>query len=145
MWCLPCLAIVASSFLVVTGPAAGAELKPLQEVMASENSLAISFYFAKRCAAAYRAAATMMDVDGGEEGKALAAQLWSSSATFVKISVALADQAEMAADAGTIASDVAAMAQLYDGEMRRNYYATGNRFEGVPREDMELCAQILQN
>lgn len=135
-------AVAAALVAGACSSVAAAEFRPLSEVAASESSDAISYYVATRCSAAYLAAADNMRIDGGAENQSLTTQLASASDLFFKVAQLLALENEMAVDATAIEGNVREMATMYFDEMRLNYLATGNRFEGLVAGDITFCSAL---
>lgn len=41
-------------------------------------------------------------------------------------------------------SNVRRIAEMYFEEMKQNYFATGNRFEGTVADDISFCGDLLK-
>lgn len=124
----------------VTGGAWAAELKSIEQVLAGEQSPAMVSYALKRCSAAYMTLSALMTAEGGDAK--LAVQASDMSTLFFGVTSKHSDQNGWAFDAEAVTTAIGDMVQLYAEEAQRNYAATGNRIDGVFKQDIAMCREI---
>lgn len=124
-------------------PSQAVELKSLTQALSEEQSPAIVSFALKRCSAAYLTLSSLMLIDGGDPE--LSQQASDASVKFFSVSSEHAAQNNLAFDADGVMGVISEMAGLYAEEAQANFAATGNRLEGVFKEDVQLCRGILDS
>lgn len=136
--------LFASTALVCTVlPSNAVDLKSLTQALSEEQSPAIISFALKRCSAVYLTLSSLMLIDGGDPE--LSQQASDASVRFFSMSSAHAAQNNLTFDVDGVSIVIGEMAGLYAEEAQANFAATGNRIEGVFREDLELCSGILDS
>jgi hypothetical protein len=134
-------AILAIALTILGASAAMAvEMKSINEILSFEASPANSQYAIKRCSALYILLAGLMV---GED-EALSAQSQDISGKFFALALVHAKQNELPAVAGANQITIMAMVERYTTLAQDNYLSTGNRLEGVIKEDTEFCRPIAE-
>lgn len=131
------------ALLCTTLPSQAVELKSLNQALSEEQSPAIVSFALKRCSAAYLTLSSLMLIDGGDPD--LSQQASDASVRFFSVSSAHAAQNDLAFDADGVMAVIGEMAGLYAEEAQANFAATGNRIEGVFKEDVQFCRGILDS
>lgn len=122
------------------GGVGAAELKSIEQVLIEEQSPAMVSYALKRCSAAYMTLSGLMTIEGGDAK--LAVQASDMSTLFFSMTSKHSDQNAWAFDAKAVTAAIGDMVELYAEEAQRNYAATGNRIDGVFKEDVAMCREI---
>jgi len=135
--------ILISLCLLLPLPAVAGELRPLSNVLASEQSPAIFSYSLKRCAALY---AMMRGALSGTKGQEKLDSDLSDMAVFAMLAAQRIDQSASTqpVTAESIASMVGRIAELYSARWIENRDATGHGSDSFFDGESKTCRRILQ-
>jgi hypothetical protein len=123
---------------------AAPQLRPLSEVLAAGSAdVATMSYFTLRCTAVLLAAADELKADGTPDMAPMETKFRDQSRRFFVEMIDLSTAPEESR-AQTAIDNVLSVSALYDNEMRANFFATGNRFEGLVAADIQLCTSAAQ-
>ena len=133
-----CLLVV--SWLGVVSVAQAIDLKPIEQVLNEEQSLATTSYALKRCSAAYLALSGLLMSD--QSTMALSASADEMSMFFFGLAEQHAKRFEVPFEAQGTMDLIGTIVGMYGDEMMANFAATGNRMEGVIAADITFCKGI---
>jgi hypothetical protein len=139
------LAPIAAAALLIGGAEAStaASMRPLIDVLAEEQSEPIFFFALKRCAAVYIPVQALFELSEKADDRSMAATASELSASFFTAAKMWNEATNQGSSDTRIFEDIMEMSTLYVEVMKANYFATGNRLEGVVASDMTTCKALF--
>ena len=132
-------AVIFMSFQVVP-QIASAEMKPLTEILKSEQSPATYLYMAYRCAALNLGWAQLLGNVANNEGEVEKQNAITRSGDFYKVAIQIIQKSEFNTTPEQAAQNVSDIFDNYDTIWKKNYSNTGMNAGEMTMEDTKACA-----
>jgi hypothetical protein len=132
--------------LLIFSTYANAEgMRPLSEVVASENSLPIKKYVFQRCSAlSIGIASLILTRPDREESKALSDQYHTSAGLFSLLAIQASEKIGQSISLEQNRNTIERIRDLYHDRWDANYAASGNLTDNMTQEDLKNCMEMLK-
>jgi hypothetical protein len=145
VWLVALFGVCCLLLSVAPLPTEAQDFKPLDEVIASENSDWNTLYVFQRCAAIHSAAAYRLKNSGRNDVAQLIDASETSSEFWLSFVMQKAEQLNVSGELENLLNRTSQMMIVYLDVMEKNYTLTGSAFYGFFIEDLNTCNELQAN
>lgn len=145
VWLVALFGVCCLLLSVAPLPTEAQDFKPLDEVIASENSDWNTLYVFQRCAAVHSAAAYRLKNSGRNDVAQLIDTNENSSEFFLSFVLLKAEELKVSDELEDLMNRTSKMMIIYLDVMDNNYTLTGSAFSGFFMDDLTTCNELQAN